>query len=193
MGHDHECRLALLVEFSQQGKQGFAGVRVQISRGFVSQDQIGSVNQRARHGHTLLLASGEFAGFVMQAVSQADFRKERTCFFDALGDRPFLHEAGEVGIFQGRKFRQEMMKLKHEPDAPVPKPGQFVFRQTEDILGFIEYRALRWSIQGSQNMEQGAFPRSRSPQHGHEFALPDFEIDAFQDLDGLIAQDERFG
>ena len=65
----------------------FAGVRVQIPRWFVCQDQVRAVNERTRHGHSLLLASGQFAGFVMQAVSQADFRKERAGFFDALGDR----------------------------------------------------------------------------------------------------------
>ena len=99
-------------------------------------------------------------GFVMQAVSQADFRKERARFFDTLRLRPFLHEAGQVGVFQGGEFRQEMMKLKHEPDAPVSELGQFLFRQTEDVLRFVEHRAPRRSIQGSQNMEQGAFPRS---------------------------------
>ena len=85
------------------------------------------------------------------------------------------------------------MKLKHEPDAPVAKPGKLLFRQSEDILGFIAHGASRRSIQGSQNMEQGAFPRSRRPKHGQKLALPDFEIDAFQDVDGLIAQDERLG
>ena len=42
-----------------------------------------------------------------------------------------------------------MMKLKHEPDAPVSKKGKLLFGQTENILRFIEHRSPRRSIQGS--------------------------------------------
>ena len=193
MGDDHECGLAFLIQFSQQGEQGFPGMRIQISRRLVREDQVRVVNECACDGHPLLFPPRQFTGFVMQAVFQADLRQQRAGFFDTLCDWSFLHQAGEVGVFEGRKFRQEVMKLKHEPDAPVSKPGQLLFRQTEDILGFIAHGASRRSIKGSQNMEQGAFPCSRRSKHGQKFALPDFEIDAFQDVDGLIAQDERFG
>ena len=37
------------------------------------------------------------------------------------------------------------------------------------------------------------FPAPEAPSMARILALPDFEIDAFQDLDGLIAQEERFG
>ena len=193
MGDDHECSFVFLIQFSQQGKQGFSGMRIQISRRLVRENQVRVVNERARHGHPLLFPSGQFTGFVVQAVFQTDLRQQRAGVLDTLCDWPFLHQAGQVGVFQGREFRQEVMKLKHEPDAPVSEPGKLLFRQTENILRFIAHGAVRRSIKGAQDMEQGAFPCSRRPKHSQKLPLPDFEIDAFQDVDGLIAQDKRFG
>ena len=70
----------------------------------------------------------------------------------------FLHEAGEAGISPHRNFRQEVMKLKHEPDAPVSKPGQLLFRQTEDIPRFIEHRVPRCATIQSMIEMQGFCP-----------------------------------
>jgi hypothetical protein len=37
---------------------------------------------------------------------------------------PTLDEGRHHGIFQRRKFRQKMMKLKHKPNAPIAKVSQ---------------------------------------------------------------------
>ena len=84
---------------------------VEVSRGFVGQDQVGAISQRARYGDALLLAAGKLARTVCEALSQPERREKFLC-------PGFCLRAGGAGnqlwkhhVFQCREVRQEMVKL----------------------------------------------------------------------------------
>ena len=48
-----------------------AGPRVEVAGGLVGEDDCGSVDQRARDGHALLLAAGELVRVVVEPLAEA--------------------------------------------------------------------------------------------------------------------------
>ena len=77
------------------------------------------------------------------------------------------------------------MKLKHKPQLPVPE-----FRRAARIQVGIarpiqpDVSAGR-AVEGPEQMQQRALPRSRRPDDRDELAAPHFDVDAPQDLEQL--------
>ena len=59
---DHADRGAAAVQLAQQLHHRLAVLRVEVPGGLVGEQDRGLPDQRARHGHALLLAAGELAG-----------------------------------------------------------------------------------------------------------------------------------
>src|SRR5207249_7498674 len=70
VGDDHEGGTTRSVQFPHQRKQGLTRVSVQVSRRLIRHDQIRPLHQGASDSHPLLLSSGQFPRFVVQAVTQ---------------------------------------------------------------------------------------------------------------------------
>ncbi len=119
--HDHRVgKLAL--EGTQQSDDLLPVLGIQISRGLIGQDQLGSMHQRPPDGGALLLPSGQFSGPVVRPMTEADRLQN--------GSDPLLHrlpsfpsqQQGEADVFSHRQPRNEMEGLKHHPDT-VPAEG----------------------------------------------------------------------
>ena len=74
---DHEDGGALLVELEQHLHDLVAVLGVEVARGLVGQDQVRLVDQRARHGHALLLAARELRREVVAAVGDIHLLEHR--------------------------------------------------------------------------------------------------------------------
>ena len=70
---DHDDRLAELVDGAAQEVEHLGrGLRVEVARRLVGEDDRRPGGQRAGHGDALLLAAGELGGPVVEAVAEAD-------------------------------------------------------------------------------------------------------------------------
>ena len=76
MGHDDEGRLAARVEIEEQRGDGVGRCAVEVAGRFVAEQQERIANQRAGDRGALLLAAGELAGTMIQAVAEADLREQ---------------------------------------------------------------------------------------------------------------------
>ena len=67
----NDGHVLLLAQIAEKFDDGNGGVRIEISRGLVGEDEHGVVGQGAGDGHALLLAAGELAGKVVHSVPEA--------------------------------------------------------------------------------------------------------------------------
>ena len=71
------------------------------------------------------------------------------------------------------------MQLKNKTYPLVPKLRKLRIGKTENIQFFKVYRAFRGSVKCSQNMQEGAFSRSRGTDNPEHFPFFEYEINAF--------------
>ena len=70
---DHHDRLAELPHgLAHEGEDLGAGAAVEVAGGLVGEDDLRAAGEGAGHGHALLLATGELAGPVLEAVAEPD-------------------------------------------------------------------------------------------------------------------------
>ena len=116
---DHHDGQPLLVGLLDQVEDLTAGLYVQISRGFVGEQDFGIIGKRPCDGRTLPLAAGEFAGAVVETMLEPESFKEvvGSCpgFLgaDSSGDKAWEH-----GILKYRQLWQQVVELKDKADGP---------------------------------------------------------------------------
>jgi hypothetical protein len=71
-----------------------------------------------------------------------------------------------------------MMKLKDKSDTSMPKVRLLAFRHVKYIFAVEVHRPCRGTIEGPDNMEQGAFSGSGSPDNGDQLSTLNLKIDA---------------
>jgi len=103
-----------------------AGGGVEISGGFVGEENGGAVHEGAGESGTLELAAGKLVGAVMGAVGQTDGLEEvpGSGFAERIG--PAREEEGEKDVFLNGEGGEEMEKLEHEADLQLPEGGELV-------------------------------------------------------------------
>jgi len=60
VGHQHQRRSGLVAQVTQQFEDPLPVAGIEVARGFIGQEQSGSVDERPRDGDALHLAPGEF-------------------------------------------------------------------------------------------------------------------------------------
>mgnify|MGYP001593277421 CR=1 FL=1 len=68
VGDDDEGGAACAVHLSHEGKEGIAGVGVEVAGGLIGEDHIGTLNEGAGYRHALLFSAGEFPRFVLHPM-----------------------------------------------------------------------------------------------------------------------------
>ena len=122
---DEQRRAALAVELEEQLVDRLAGRAIEVAGRLVGEQQRRLEHHRARERHALLLAAGQLARPVREAVREADAAEDvggascaRARIGDALDQRRHHHvlERGELG--------QQVMELEDEADAAVAELGE---------------------------------------------------------------------
>ena len=104
-----------------------AGAAVEVPGRLVGEDHGGARGQRPGHGDALLLAAGELARAVLEALGQADGLDDRAdplLVGPAAGER---HRQRDVLV--GGQRRQQVEGLEHEADALAADLGQLACRR----------------------------------------------------------------
>ena len=70
VGDEDEGGAGFGVEVEEKFDDEVAGLGVEISGGFVCEEDLGAIDKGAGDGHTLLLATGKLGGIVMQSLRQ---------------------------------------------------------------------------------------------------------------------------
>ena len=145
----------------------------------------GVVHQGPRDRAALLLAARELGGAMAHATCQAHLRQDLFGARTRRARRRAADQQRHHDVLQSRKLAQEMMKLEHKTELPVPQ-----FRRPARVeIGIA--RAIQPDVSGRrtverpEEMEQRAFPCPRGADDRDELPAPHLDVDAGQDLEHL--------
>ena len=126
MGDHHDGLAELADGLAHEREDLGAGAGVEVAGGLVGEDDLGPAGERPGHGDPLLLAAGELARAVLQAVAEADGVD------DVVEPRAVGLAAGEAhrqrDVLDGGERRHEVERLEHEADAVPAQRGQLPCR-----------------------------------------------------------------
>jgi len=101
-------------------------------------------------------------------------------------DRVHASDAqGHFRVFKRREFREEMMKLKNEPNVLVPKSRQRVVRHRPEVGVPNKHRARIAAIEAAKQMEQRALSNTGRADDRHHLARLDREIEVAEHVQAL--------
>lgn len=152
-------------------------VRVEVTGGFVGQQQGGTVHQRAGDGGALHLAAAELVGKGAGAFREADqveqLRRPHAGFADAVA----AEEQGQFDIFDRGHGGEEIEKLEDDAEAFAAVSGEGgVIRAVEGETVDEDF-ARGGLIESAEQVEQSAFAAAAGSGHGAEGERFDFQRD----------------
>jgi hypothetical protein len=126
--HHHECG-SVSVEAAKEGKDLQAGCGIELTSGFISQQEGRPVGQSSCNGDPLHLSTGELGGAMPRALLQAHIRQKLQCSFTPLApaDSGLCH--GELHIFESSKDGQEVKALKDKAEPRETEPRKLTIRE----------------------------------------------------------------
>jgi hypothetical protein len=189
VGDDDEGFAAFVGEIEEEGHDFGAVFGVEVAGGFVGEEDIGIVDEGAGDGGALLFAAGEFVGEVLEAVAEADF-------FEGLGGVGVLIGAvgadhgGEADVFEGGEFGEEEVILEDVAHVFIAEAGEGGAGAVVDGLALDEDAAGFGLFEAGEGIEEGGFPGTGGAAEEEFFTGFDSEINAAEDVDGVIADGE---
>ena len=196
---DHDDGLAAFGDLLEDIGDEFGVSAIEVSGGFVGEEDGGFVGECAGDGDALLFAAGEAIGFAFEFVGEAEIFEE-VC---SAVHGEWAFESGEFehwesDVFLGGEFLEEVMELEDEADFLVAEDGEFEVAEgggvgviDEDSAGWLEGLAvvmvLGGSIEAAEEVEEGAFPGATGSYDGDVITAGDIDGDAFEDVGGGFA------
>src|SRR5688500_10572246 len=190
MGDDDDG-VAFGGQLVQQRHHLAAALRVERAGRLVGEDDLAAVHERARDGHALLLAAGELARPVAEALAEPEHAEQ------PLGARAPLG-GGHAGVHRrhldvARRARggDQVVALEHEAEGLAPQPRQLVAAERRHVLAVEEVLAAAGPVEAAEDVHERGLARARGAHDGDELAGADVEVDAVQHLDLELAVLER--
>ena len=113
---DDNHRVPAIAQLMQDSHHFFTGTAVERARGFIGEDHLSAVHQRAGNTDALLLAAGKLRGLVIDAIAQAKpleqfLRAHQTLFPLRSGVN-----GGDFDVLRRRQVRQQMIALENKAE-----------------------------------------------------------------------------
>jgi acyl-CoA thioesterase I len=190
--HHHHRGALLPVHREQQIQHRPSRGAVQISGGFIRQQDRRLQCKRPRQCHTLLLAAGKLHGIMIESPLQSHAFQQFARAFPAarFGPREFH---GKENILFGRKRRNQMVGLEYEADLASAQERHFVFAQMRDLFAIQNYLPRGGRVKPRQESEQRTLSAAGGPHDRGELAPWNLEIDSLQNLDAVSTGVDGFG
>ena len=148
-------------------------------------------NQGPGHGNALAFAPGKGVRTMGRAGLQAHRIQHGRCLDLGFAAGGASQAQRHEHILQGGELRQQVMELVHESDVTVAQLGPLAHRCGAYGRPAKLHLPGIQIVQPGQDVQQGALPRSGTPDNGASFAGPHFEAQAAQHVDALAALLER--
>ena len=183
MGDDDEDALHILLQVGEEAEDVPGGGFVEVTGGFVAEEEFGVADEGAGDGDALFFAAGELGGEVVDAGGEADAVDE---FLGADDEAvfAFADEGGGEDVFQDGALGEEAMVLEDEADAGVTEAGLFGLFEGPGLDVVEEELAGGGGIEEAEDVEEGAFAGAGGAHDGEGVAEMEVEVDGFEDGDG---------
>ena len=171
VGYDDKG-LPVLVAQVEEKLMELAGVGgIEVARGLVGEDHAGMVDQRSRHSHPLLLATGELGGLVMGTVIHLEELEEAQRLVVGVLLRAPPDEGGEGGIFQSGELGQEIVGLEDKAYVLVAELRESGIGELRHIDPLDDDGARIGPVEGAEDLQEGGLARTGSAHDGDHLAL----------------------
>ena len=180
MGHHNAGYADFLQRIDQLELGLLAQFFVERAQGFVQEQELRPLGQRACQGDALLLAAREL---VRLALGVLRHLHQPQHFFYAggdfvLGHFVLLQAVGDVLLH--RHVRKQRVALEHHID------GALVGRQGGDVLAVENNVARRRRFHAGEHAQQRRFAATRAAEQGEDFVLLDIQVDVVDG--GVVAE-----
>src|SRR5271156_1366824 len=125
------------------------------------------IDQRARHGHALLLSAGKLPGQMLEAICKSDAPQRLARLGFVRGAVKILREHH---VLDGREIWHQMKLLEDEADFLRAKPRQTAFVEPRDIRAVHHGAAGSGRVKTAENIDERRLARTRRPHDGDPFA-----------------------
>ena len=129
---DDDDGIALAVKIFKQVHDLFTGFRIEVTSGFIGQDDRRIVHQCASNSHTLALTTREFVRLMAHARSEINALKRNLCLFDPLFCWSTVVDQRQFDVVQRRGARQQIEGLEDETDFLVANVGELIVIEFAD-------------------------------------------------------------
>lgn len=131
MGDDDEGDSVFLLNFDEKVGNLRARFAIECSRGFISQNNSGLVDERTSHRGALFLTTRQFTGTVAKTMAESHFFQQRRGSFPG-GRFAFLPTSGKTGdedVLHDGELWKEVMLLKDKAELAIAEAGGSLFIQ----------------------------------------------------------------
>ena len=150
--------------------EDFGSVRgVEVSGGFVGEEDGGFFDEGAGDADALLLTAGEFGWSMVGAVTEAD---EGQGVFGAVATvGPVAVHHGEFDVGECGETWEEIVGLEYEADFSAADVGEAVVGHCLDCLAVDVVGAFAGYVEASDDVHEGGFAGTGDAHDGDVFAV----------------------
>ena len=150
--------------------------KLPVSRGLVREENLRLIDDRPRDGYALLLAAGEFRGFVVQTPCQTEHLRHN---IEAVRvESVAMNKLRDGDIPFGRQSREQIESLKDEADLVAAQFGTRCVAQFGEVIPVDQHFAARGLGQAANHVQQRRLAAAGRPHDGDRFPGLHFEIHA---------------
>jgi hypothetical protein len=142
------------------------------------------VHERARHGDALLLAAGELARAVGQAVGEADAVDQLV--EPLLVDLAAGERERQQDVLLGGEDRHEVEGLEDEAEPIAAQPGERLVAEPADLLAVDGHGAARRRVEAREQVHQRGLAGARRAHDGGVLAGRELQGHAPERLHGRL-------
>jgi hypothetical protein len=187
---DHDDgEILFVVELFEEFEDAGAGIGIEVSGGFICEEDFGFCHEGSGDSTALHFASGEFGGSMFESVSESDLSEDigsgvadLASMSPVAGERVPDHERGH-DIFEEREFGEEVIELEDESEDVVAELIASGWGEVIDAVSIEEDFADVGGVEESHDMQEGALAGPAFADDGDEFSALGGESCAAEDGD----------
>ena len=182
--HDHQ---PVAGDFLQKLHHLHAGFAVQRAGGFVSQQHVRVVDQRARNRHALHLPAGHLRRLLVKLVAQTHALQRFLGARPALGAGNARQRQRQLDVGQHRLMRNQVVALKHKADGVVAVRVPVLLGKVLCGLAANHQIAGGGVVETADQVQKRRLAASGRPEDRYKFIFPKSDGNAVQRLHALAA------
>lgn len=186
VGDEDDADAGFVAQFAEQGEDVLAVGGVEVSGGFVGQDQSRAMDKGAGDGDALHLAAGKLGGKRVGAVGDPDALEEGVDAggtFDGWGAEQL---EGELDVLGGGQRGKQVEELEDRADALPTEPREAIGGKGFEGLAMELDRTGVRSVDATEAIEEGGLAGTGGTDEGEAFPGTEGEADAAQDGSAVV-------
>src|SRR4030042_1998592 len=190
--HHDDRFMGFTIEPVHQFENLSGGHLVEVTRGFVCNEDGGVGDNGTGNGDPLLFAPGELSRIVIHSLLQIDDSKRHLHVLVSLPSGETGEEKRKFHIFKGREHWNQIVELKDEPHIDCPPLCQFILGEGCDVNASHPYGSAIKMIEGGNQIKEGAFPGTGRSHQCEKLTLFNVKVDIDQHGDGPVTSPVGF-